>query len=462
MSPFVVPLGYVRFMATAAFDSAVAQLAAAVDELLAADVSGLERGELIAAARVLETQRRRLEAVDQRLIVQAQRSRLAAECAAPSVAAVWAEVLRLDPGEARRRETRALDCGPRQALDGERLEPTLPRLAASIAAGEVSAAQADVIIDALEQLPDRAPVEAGPVAEGVLLAAAAHEPPRLLRRTARELLARLDPDGPEPDEQHRQRRRALTLITEPDGWARPSGALSPELTAHLQALLDALAAPQPISDDGMPDPRTAPQRRHDALLEAVRRILRSGALPDCGGVPVTVLATTTIRELTDAAGLTPRSELGGSGLAELGHGQSITAGTLLTMACEAQVVPVVFGDGGGVLAYGRQRRLATAGQRLALAARDKGCCFPGCDRPPAWCEVHHVTEWIEGGSTDLDNLCLVCTFHHRHFGPAGWRVDMLDGVPWWTPPPYLDRQRRPRRNTAHHRPEIVFRQPSAA
>ena len=146
----------------------------------------------------------------------------------------------------------------------------------------------------------------------------------------------------------------------------------------------------------------------------------------------------------------------------LGHGPAITARALLSWACEAEVVPVVFNASGGVLSYGRRRRYATPGQRLALAARDRGCSFPGCDRPPAWCEAHHVLEWILDGDTELDNLCLVCSYHHRHFAHAGWRVEMRDGVPWWVPPPWEDPQQRPRRNTVHHLDQIVFRQPAAA
>jgi hypothetical protein len=74
----------------------------------------------------------------------------------------------------------------------------------------------------------------------------------------------------------------------------------------------------------------------------------------------------------------------------------------LRIAAEADLVPVVVGDAGGVLGYGLTRRTASPGQRRALAARDLGCSFPGCDRPPDWCETHHVIGWVDGGRTDLD------------------------------------------------------------
>lgn len=68
------------------------------------------------------------------------------------------------------------------------------------------------------------------------------------------------------------------------------------------------------------------------------------------------------------------------------------------------MLPVVLADAGGVLAYGRSRRLASLGQRKALFARDRGCTFPGCTRSAARSEIHHATDWANGGRTDLDNL----------------------------------------------------------
>jgi hypothetical protein len=462
---------------------AVEQLTAGIDALLALPRDPDTSGELI---RAVEVQRRRLEAVDQHLIADVltagQRDALPV-------------LLCADAAEVRARVKRSGDLGPRQAVTGEPLEPILPTTAAAVARGEVSAAQADVIIDCLEQIPPTAPTSAWPVAEQLLVRAARVEPPRSLRKTATELLRRLDQDGQEPVEDQIARKRSFTLIKNPDGSSTARGRLTAEATAHWEAIFGSLAAPQ--HSDDQPDPRTADQRRHDALLEAAQRVLRSADLPWTGGAPVTVLATITMAELVAAArhatsgagsqcgstgaaldplpdlhleslaaeaGLDLASLLGAdaAGLGYLASGQSISASALLHMACDAQIVPVVFSDTGGVLAYGRERRLASVGQRLALAARDGGCSFPGCDRPPAWTEVHHVIEWITGGPTDLDNLTLLCGHHHRSFERAGWRVHMRDGVPWWTPPPFVDPAQTPIRNTVHHRPEIVFRQPVPA
>jgi hypothetical protein len=91
-----------------------------------------------------------------------------------------------------------------------------------------------------------------------------------------------------------------------------------------------------------------------------------------------------------------------TGLLTTTHGGWISVPQALQIAAEAHIVPVVIGDAGGVLGYGLTRRTASNGQRRALAARDLGCSFPGCDRPPDWCESHHVIPWADGGRTNLE------------------------------------------------------------
>ncbi|SEQ48894.1 HNH endonuclease signature motif containing protein, partial [Microlunatus flavus] len=102
---------------------------------------------------------------------------------------------------------------------------------------------------------------------------------------------------------------------------------------------------------------------------------------------------------------------------------------------------------GVVLWMGRSSRLATAGQTMALVARDGGCSFPGCEHPPEWCERHHVVAWADGGATDLDNLTLLCRYHHRQFLARGWTCRMVDRLPTWFPPRWVDPEQRPLRHT---------------
>ena len=106
-------------------------------------------------------------------------------------------------------------------------------------------------------------------------------------------------------------------------------------------------------------------------------------------------------------------------------------------------------------AYSTTARLFNETQRLALIARDRGCSFPTCDAPPAWCEAHHVREWADGGETSLDNGTLVCKYHHDHFAQTGWTCIMQQGRPAWIPPPHIDPEQKPRVNDLHN---IEFRQ----
>ena len=96
------------------------------------------------------------------------------------------------------------------------------------------------------------------------------------------------------------------------------------------------------------------------------------------------------------------------------------------------------------LEVGRTSRVVTAAQRAALVVRDGGCAVAGCDRPPAWCEAHHLRHWLHGGPTDLANLALVCRAHHRAVHEGGWRLTRdPDGRLTATPP-----HRRPHRAPA--------------
>jgi hypothetical protein len=146
----------------------------------------------------------------------------------------------------------------------------------------------------------------------------------------------------------------------------------------------------------------------------------------------------------------------GEGVATTDQGATLPVCELMHLLGDAEIVTVAFDKARAVLCLGRTQRLASRAQRRALAARDGGCCFPGCTRPPSWTQAHHVTPWALGGRTDVDEMCLLCHFHHREFERLGWEIRMTDGVPEWIPPAWLDPLRRPRRNTAHHLAEFDF------
>ena len=144
-----------------------------------------------------------------------------------------------------------------------------------------------------------------------------------------------------------------------------------------------------------------------------------------------------------------RAQTGGATLAD---GTELAPSAVRRLACDAGIVAAVLGSAGEVLDLGRTARTASPAQRRALALRDRGCAFPGCDRPPAWCDAHHLDHWEDGGATDLGNLVLLCGHHHRVIHHEGWGVVRTTGGcrPAFVPPTWIDPRRRPRRNVLHH------------
>jgi Domain of unknown function (DUF222) len=208
----------------------------------------------------------------------------------------------------------------------------------------------------------------------------------------------------------------------------------------------------------IPDERPSVQRLHDALDEACGKLLKSADLPSVGGVPASVIVTISLEDL-----------LAKAGLAETADGSQFTSDQLWRIADEAEIWPIIINRHGVPLALGRSQRLASRGQTMALIARDGGCSFPGCTHPASWCDRHHILDWILGGCTDLNNLTLLCRYHHTHFLQKGWTCRInIDGLPEWIPPRWIDRQQRPqtnariRRINTQRQPERLGRRRSAA
>jgi hypothetical protein len=191
-------------------------------------------------------------------------------------------------------------------------------------------------------------------------------------------------------------------------------------------------------------------------------LLRSDQLGDCNGVSTTILFTLTADQLQT-----------GQGLARSGHGALVPVHQVLANIGDTRIFPVILDNAADneapttgppdttppatrlfpkvkpVAAYGTAHRIFTEGQRLAMIARDKGCSFPGCTTGPAWCQANHITEWQYGRTTSIDDGALLCGFHHREFENLGWRCLIIDGIPHYQPPFWLDHEQTPIRNTAH-------------
>ncbi|MFL6162842.1 MAG: DUF222 domain-containing protein [Jatrophihabitantaceae bacterium] len=354
--------------------------------------------------------------------------------------------LRCTRTEARKRAQAVERFGARRSLTGEPLEPMLPATAAAFEAGEVGSEHAAAIADTVEAIPAAAQAEHAAAVEITLLEHGRTSDPRTLRLLGQRILAHLDPDGPSPEEQRlQQAHRRLSLTRLPDSTGLLDGRLTPACQAIWEAVLTPLAARRPEDALG-PDDRTAAQRMHDAFEEAGRRLLATGDLPDHAGLPSQLIITLSLTDLERRAGR-----------ATTHHGGTLTIDDALRLAAQGNVLPAVLDDAGGILAYGRARRLASPGQRKALFARDRGCTFPGCDRPAAKSEIHHATDWATGGHTNLDSMAIACGYHNNLAPAQGWRTVMLNGIPHWQPPPWHP-IKRPLRNHLHH-PEAALPKP---
>ena len=422
-------------------------LAAARTVLLAELSAGLSADQVLPAMQRLEEFRHSLAQADHLLIQALETFALAERHCVSSAEKLVAQVLSISPGDARRRVRAAAAVGPRRSMLGDPLPPRRPVLAAAQIAGAVSPLAVDLIERTLTTVELLAPAEVD-ATEQVLTAQARVFEPTELARICERLVEHVDPDGSRPREAIRADRRFLTLGRCADGMTKLEGRLTPAASARVRAVLEPLAAPRRTAESGphggervVPDPRTREQRLHDALDEGCARLLRSGDVPAAGGVPASVIITIDAEQLLQAA--TAGAGAGArAGTVEVATGEVLSVREALVLATEAEIFPVVLGAGGRPLHFGRTRRLATASQTYALIARDGGCSFPGCTVPPQWCERHHLVPWSAGGGTDIDNLTLLCGYHHGHFVQAGWTAVLdADGLPEWRPPRWLDRGR---------------------
>ncbi|MCE3556287.1 HNH endonuclease [Pseudonocardia sp. RS11V-5] len=215
---------------------------------------------------------------------------------------------------------------------------------------------------------------------------------------------------------------------------RPGGKLTGRyddaaLFDAIAAAIDAGAAPRDPDD-----PRTAAERHAEALAEVCAQVLSRGRLPDTDGRRPQLTITVRLEDLQRRAAS-----------ASLEFGGQLTAPTLRQLACDAAVIPVVLNGRGVPLDIGRLSRTVPDGLRRAVTTRDGGCAFPGCDRPPSRCEIHHVHEWQHGGPTALHNLVMLCAVHHRLIHHSHWEALMADGLPEFIPPSWIDLSRTPRR-----------------
>ncbi|MCM3922152.1 HNH endonuclease [Frankia sp. AiPs1] len=463
----------------------LATICGQLDGLLAADVWRLSDGELDGLLDGVCRLSGRVAAVRGRLFVEATDRGFAVHQGATDLAAWLRDRLKLTRGEARRQVTLARDITVCTATG------------AALASGTITVEHAVVIGDAMRSLPTGTTADQRTAAEQALIGFAGQFDSLHLTKIAarlRETLTTIDtsPGGDDPhtdshagehtrpstgghgngggagagsasagggggagsgggDGGERPSRdpadiRRLTFTDTPSGTTLISGELDAKGAALLRTALDSLAAPQP-AEDGTPDRRSPTRRRADALVALVTRALGAAAVPETGGVRPHLTVTIGWETLL-AAGVIP---------ATTSWGLPLPRSVLARLSCDAEITRIILDPAGVPLDVGRTARTVPPQMRRALVARDRGCSFPGCDKPPSWCECHHCTHWKDDGVTALHNLVLICGQHHRQVHHDGWTIIFTDdGHPAYIPPWRVDPHQRPRRNPYTQNPTDLF------
>jgi hypothetical protein len=382
--------------------------------------------------------------------------------------------LRIGSGPAR------ADVEAARATDPDR--GVLRGLGAALADGEVTRAHVDVAVRAVAKLPAAVVRERREDVEGLLLDHARSFSPPDAGLLARHLLATVAPEPADCLDPEPFSRRAWTSSVDATGMVVASGQLDPAGGALYTAVLRQLAAPgrargcqhephgerQDGDGGGAPaqvaqlpvvDDRTTAQRYADAQVEMARLAAAALGAGTRAGEPPRVVVHCTPDQLRDTADtVAPSAPSGGAfpsratapGAAQCEQTGALAPAALQRLACDAAIDRVVLHPRtGAVLEMRSLGRLATPALRRALAARDGGCTWPGCTAPPSWCDAHHVVWWTHGGPTAIDNLALLCQAHHTAVHTGEWAVEVREGVPWFIPPPWVDPERRPLRNSLH-------------
>lgn len=325
-------------------------------------------------------------------------------------------------------------------------------------AGRVSTSHAQAVSKAIDALPRQLTREQRGRAEELLLDRATTSTPRQVAASADAVVAVVAPElVPDPADAEKrllaQRKRALEKRyfrhgDDGDGSIWFKGSL-PHLEAEVMIKkIEAYVASERRSarehNDGLrslkPSLRTLREHRRDSSATTpgqrradalVRLMEEHHGAPNVSADRPRIVVTMTEESLRRRA-----VEAG-----VLSSGAQISAGDLRRLCCDADLMPVVLGSKSQALDVGQEHRLVTSAIRKALSLRDGGCLFPSCSVTDAQCEAHHVIPWWAGGATALENLVLLCRYHHsvvepnRHDPhPDKWWISFEDGQPLIHPP----------------------------
>jgi len=290
----------------------------------------------------------------------------------------------------------------------------MPRTREALATGELTTPAVQMLVSARHAHPAQFRRS-----EEALVEAAKRLPAPQFHHTVAHWRRQLDWREGLKDAERMHEQRRLNVTVSMLGMVRVDGDLDPEsgeivLTA-LRGCVDSDRRKRNREDH---DHRTQPQRRVDALAEVCRQWLDSSGRPDAGSERPHVAVIVDLRSLEGRVG--HRSELDHAGPV---HPESVRR-----LVCDASISRVVTRGGSEPLDVGRRTAVVPVPMRRAVIVRDRHCRFPGCDRPPPWCDAHHVKHWADGGTTSVNNLILMCRRHHRLVHEGGFEIEIRGGL----------------------------------
>jgi hypothetical protein len=360
-----------------------------------------------------------------------------------------------------------------------------PDIADAVNTGVMSIDHAALILTFAESPPENLPEEGRDAARKALIKAATGPDARTGR--IRAAITRLeDSFGSKKPPAENTDRNELFASKTLNGRLVLKGDFDAVTGEKLLTALSPLTEPHPAAD-GSQDDRSPARRRADAFGHILDQYLASSDRPIEGGERPHVNLHIRLQDLADLQGgvhditddentraaAEPSSNCDGSGPTTdrgayrdlFGDGTSVgwlpwmgplSRNTSRQLACDCVLTAIVMDENGNPLNLARTARTITAKQRTALTARDHGCAFPGCGKPAAWTEGHHIWHWGDGGPTDMNNLVLLCGFHHRLMHHSDWEVFIgTDNHPWFIPPATVDPYRQPRPSHARAGPHIA-------
>ena len=380
--------------------AAVAEIHRVLDRTHAAPIGSAHGAAVVEVDRAI----RRLEALKLKLLATADQHGVAQDAGFTGTEAWAAQQTTTPRATAARQVALARELSPDAGHDAT---------ARALDEGLVSPAHAAVIVQAQRELPTGASTEQKAAVEAVLVEKAKRLTPDQLRRIARRAVETIEPDQAAVDthendlvrteEEQALAKASFTWHDNEDGTTTGHFTVPTTAAAFLHKVLDAMTAPRRMRT---PEPHAFDphafdwrHRRGLAFAELLEHLPTDHLHHKTAATVVVTLDHHTLTGALKTAGLDTAD--------------TISAGEARRLACGAGLIPAVLGGASVALDLGRETRLFTQSQRIAAGLKHDTCATEGCDRPYAWCELHHRQPWSRGGNTDLDNAVPLCHWHHQ-------------------------------------------------